>query len=110
MEVGGERCLISVITDITERKQAEEAVLRHARQLAALNKAGQTIVSALDLGTVLKQLIAEIRPLFEAEAASVLLCDPARGDLVFAAALLLDKFAFELSLVEFLPDRPWRNS
>jgi signal transduction histidine kinase len=86
VEVGGERCLISVITDITERKQAEEAVLRHARQLAALNKAGQTIVSTLDLDTVLKQLIAEIRPLFEAEAATVLLGDPARGELVFAAA------------------------
>ncbi|MBN1890365.1 MAG: GAF domain-containing protein [Thermoflexales bacterium] len=61
-------------------------VQRRAREMDALNKAGQTISSTLDLQTVLDLIIAEIRSLVDAEAASVLLYDPTSDELVFAAS------------------------
>lgn len=67
-----------------------EEVQRHARELAALNKAGQAIVSILDKVAVLELVIAEVRNLLGAEGVSVLLCEAAAdGDppeLVFAAS------------------------
>jgi PAS domain S-box-containing protein len=84
--IGDQILLLATGHDITARKRAEEAAKRHVKLLAALNKGAQAIASSLDLDTVLKQLIAEMPILFEAEAASVLLCDSARGELVFAAA------------------------
>ncbi len=63
-----------------------EQVQRRARELAALNKAAQAITSTLDLPTVLNLVITEVKNLLEAEAASVLLHDPASHELVFAAA------------------------
>ncbi len=58
---------------------------RHARELAALNRATHALASNLDLNTVLQQTMIQINTLLEAEDASVLLHDPANNDLVFAA-------------------------
>lgn len=57
-----------------------------ARELASLNKAAQAITSSLDLNTVLKQIMAEINTIIAAEGSAVLLYDPDRNDLIFAAA------------------------
>jgi PAS domain S-box-containing protein len=61
-----------------------------ARQLRALNKAGQAMSSSLDLDTVLEQMMVEVNTLFEAEGASVLLHDPKTDELVFAAVATAD--------------------
>jgi PAS domain S-box-containing protein len=55
------------------------------RELTALNKASQALTSTLDLEAVLRLVIDEVRSLLDAEAASVLLHDPANAELVFAA-------------------------
>jgi PAS domain S-box-containing protein len=59
---------------------------QRAEELDALNRAGQTIASSLDLDRVLTQITDEVRTLLNAEAASVLLYEPAKDELVFTAA------------------------
>ncbi len=79
--------VVGILQDITARKQAEEALQYHNRQLRALNKTAQALTSTLSLEQVLEQMMQEIRALLEAEAASVLLYDPAAETLTFAAAV-----------------------
>ncbi|MGC9396504.1 MAG: GAF domain-containing protein [Anaerolineae bacterium] len=79
--------IVGIVRDITARKQAEEALTRHNRELSALNKTTQALTSTLSLEEVLEQMMHETRVLLEAEAASVLLCDPAEDSLTFAAAV-----------------------
>jgi PAS domain S-box-containing protein len=69
-----------------ENAHLHAQVQRRAREMAALNKASQTISSTLDLKAVLDLIIAEIRSLVDAEAASVLLYDPTSDELEFAAS------------------------
>ncbi len=85
--------LRGLMMDITHRKQAEEEnkklnerLERRVRELAALNKAGQAVVSELDRNRMLELVIEETRELLGVEAASILLCEPACDELVFAAA------------------------
>jgi PAS domain S-box-containing protein len=59
---------------------------RQAAELGALNKAGQAIVSSLDLDTVLAQVMAEANALVSAEGTAVLLRDSTGDQLIFAAA------------------------
>ena len=79
--------IFAVLQDIPPHKQTEEALTRHNRELSALNKTTQALTSTLSLEEVLKQMMHETRVLLEAEAASVLLCDPADDSLIFAAAV-----------------------
>ena len=59
---------------------------QRAQELDALNRAGQTIASSLDLDRVLTLITDEVRALLNAEASSVLLYDPASDELIFTAA------------------------
>ncbi len=79
--------VVAILQDITMRKQAEENLKRYNRELHALNQAAQALTSTLSLQEVLKQIMHETRVLLEAEAASVLLYEPSKDSLVFAAAV-----------------------
>ncbi len=70
------------INDITERKRAEEALQQRNRELAMLNRAGQTLVSILDLDQVLASVLEEVRGLLDATASSVWLTDLETDELV----------------------------
>ena len=81
IQVKGDMCILSITRDITERKQAEEEIKRlnqdlerRARELAALNQAGQIMASTLDLNTLLERVMEQVGSLLDAEGASVLLC------------------------------------
>ncbi len=83
-----------MVHDITERKRAEVALQelnrdlrRQARELAALNRAGQAITSTLELNAVLDLVIREARTLLDAQGVSVLLCDLQTEVLTFAASV-----------------------
>lgn len=69
--------------DITERRRTEARLQRNAQELRGLYHMGQTVLSSLDLDTVLKQVIEELRALLGASDVSILLLDNQR--LVFAA-------------------------
>jgi PAS domain S-box-containing protein len=47
---------LSIIRDITERKQQEQALHEHARTLEAINRIGESLVSELDVDTLIQQL------------------------------------------------------
>ena len=70
-----------------EHARLHEEERRRAVELAALNKACRAMASTLDLDEVLTQVMAEARAMLDAEAASVLLHDPADDELVFAASV-----------------------
>jgi PAS domain S-box-containing protein len=85
--------LYGAAQDVTAHKQIEEEIRklnrvleRRAKEMAAINAASRMIASSLDPQEVLKLVIAEVTSLLDAEGVSVLLRDPASGDLFFAAA------------------------
>jgi PAS domain S-box-containing protein len=73
---------LKVGEDITERKQAEEALQRRNRQLELLNRASQAFNSTLDLDEVLLVVLSEVRFWLQVVAASIWLVDQETGELV----------------------------
>jgi PAS domain S-box-containing protein len=74
--------MLSIIRDITERKQAEAALQQRNRGLALLNRASRAFNSSLDLGEVLVTILEEVRPLLGVVGASIWLNDSQTGELV----------------------------
>ncbi len=68
--------------DITERKQAEEALQARTRELALLNEASLSFVSSLELDQVLLTILDQVRRVIGIAACSVWLVDLESGDLV----------------------------
>ena len=58
-----------------------------ARQLAALNEVGSSLVSTLDLRTVLTTIVAKAMELLNAESGSLLLADENQRELIFEVTL-----------------------
>jgi signal transduction histidine kinase len=76
----------------SQRKAAEMARLkdmaqRQAEDMTFLNEVGRTLASSLHLDQVLSSIMAQVDEMLQAEAASLMLTDPATGDLVFQLAL-----------------------
>ncbi|MEA3341862.1 MAG: ATP-binding protein, partial [Chloroflexota bacterium] len=68
--------------ELAEREQAEQALSRHNRELALLNRASQAFSSTLDLDQVLAIVLEETRRLLDATACSVWLIEPETEELV----------------------------
>lgn len=68
--------------DITERKQAEEALQRRNNELALLNNVSQAFLSTLNLDQVLTSVLNEVRNLLGVIACSAWLIDQETGELV----------------------------
>ncbi|OQY17989.1 MAG: hypothetical protein B6I35_13715 [Anaerolineaceae bacterium 4572_32.2] len=62
--------------NITEHKRVEEALRQRNRELALLNRAGQELVSTLDLDQVLVNILEEVRGLLDVTASSIWLVEP----------------------------------
>ncbi len=73
---------IAVFTDITALKQAEGSLQRRNRELALLNRAGEALISTLDLDETLVNILEETRHLLDVIACSIWLLDTESGDLV----------------------------
>jgi len=71
-----------VVEDITERVRADEELRRRNRELALLHRAGQALISALDLNQVLATIIDRTRDLLNAGGVSVWLIDTQTDELV----------------------------
>lgn len=67
---------------ISQRKQAEEALRQRNQQLALLNHAGQIFSSTLELNQVIQNILGEMHRLLDVEATSYWLHVPETGELV----------------------------
>ncbi len=72
----------SMVMDVTERKQAEDALRQRNRELALLNQASQVFSSTLNPDQVLTVVLEEARHLMDVVACSIWLIDPETGELV----------------------------
>jgi PAS domain S-box-containing protein len=72
-KVAGE---IAVITNITERKQAEEDIHRQLNRLAALHEIDITIAGNTDMQLVLNMILMQTAALLSVDSANILLLDP----------------------------------
>jgi len=83
---GGVVGIVGIMRDITERKQAEEAIKQRNRELAALLEASQRLASRLDLDELLSDIARSVvETLPSAEASSLWLYDERPGELVVRA-------------------------
>jgi len=70
---------------VSEVPLGSSADLLRLRELAALHESLRALTSSLDLGEVLRALLARVRGLTAAQALSLLLYDASRDELVFSA-------------------------
>ena len=68
------------VTDITERKRAEEALRRRVEELAALQATVLDITGRLDLPTLLQTIVERAARLLGAPAGGMYLCDPEKQE------------------------------
>jgi PAS domain S-box-containing protein len=73
---------LSLSTDVTEQKQAEETMQRRNRELALFNRTSQVFGSTLDLDRVLASVLEEVCHLLDVTAGSVWLTDQETNELV----------------------------
>jgi PAS domain S-box-containing protein len=71
IDFGGQQCLLSVIKDITDRKQAEESVRQQAIWEQLLRTITQRIHQSLDLEQVLTTAVTEVRQVLQADRALI---------------------------------------
>jgi PAS domain S-box-containing protein len=70
--------VLVVFTDVSARKQAEEALRRRATELAALHSASLTITASHDLDSLIHTIIDQAMLLLGASGGGLSLCDPLR--------------------------------
>ncbi|HET8649744.1 MAG TPA: PAS domain S-box protein [Gemmatimonadales bacterium] len=78
---------VALVTDITDRKRAEERLQRSAERLRALNDLDQAILSAQSPAEVGRAAVARLRRLVPSHRATVMLFDFQRGEAEFLAGL-----------------------
>jgi hypothetical protein len=60
-----------ILSDVTRRTRAEQALRKRNRELTLLNSAIQSLTSTLDLDQVLSAILEEVRDLLYADTVSV---------------------------------------
>jgi PAS domain S-box-containing protein len=88
MTIGDQECLLSVARDITERREAEEAVkrgeeeaLRLAQETSVIAEVGRIINSSVDIDEVYEHFAEEVRKLIPFDRIVVNLVNQAEGTL-----------------------------
>jgi len=71
----------------TEMAHLKDMAQRRVEEMAFLNDVARSLSSTLNLDKVLTKIMEQVEDMLEVEAGSLLLTDPATGDLVFQIAL-----------------------
>ena len=78
--------ILGIARDITERKEALEALRRHGGQLAALRQVGLELTAQLDLDRLLDSIVSRAVELLKGTAGGLYLCRPEPDVLEWAVA------------------------
>ncbi len=78
---------VIVVTDLTEQKTRETALMRRTRQLTAINTAGRTMAASIDFDSILQTILEETVRVLGARGGSILLIDEANAALIFRAVV-----------------------
>ena len=78
----GEVAILGIVTDVTERKRAEEALARRASEMTVLNEIGGQIAAVLDLNSVLKLTVDLIQEHFGYPHVGLFVLDHDSGELI----------------------------
>ncbi|HEY75417.1 MAG TPA: GAF domain-containing protein [Thermoflexia bacterium] len=81
----GRPAIVGIVVDITDRRQAEEALERRAAYLALLSRVGQEIVAARDLEGLLQRATRLVQETFGYHHVALFLLDRERKELVMRA-------------------------
>jgi PAS domain S-box-containing protein len=88
IDFGGQQCLLSVIKDITDRKQAEESTKQQAVWEQLIRTITQRIHQSLDLEQVLTTAVTEVRQVLQADRALIFRLHPdGSGQVIKEAAV-----------------------
>ncbi|MEW5718479.1 MAG: HD domain-containing phosphohydrolase [Chloroflexota bacterium] len=85
IELMGERHMLTLALDITERKRAEQSLRQRLERLQALRAVDQAIAASLDLRITLDILLDQALTQLGIDAAAVLLLDPVSHTLKYTA-------------------------
>jgi PAS domain S-box-containing protein len=77
---GGMVGTVGMVTDITQRKQAEERLRRSAERLAILHDMGQAILAARSPAEIGRAALGRIRRMVSCQRCSIVLFDFAKGE------------------------------
>lgn len=88
---GGRNAILGIVTDVTERNNNEEALRRHASELAVLNEISGKIAADLDLNSVLQRTVQLIEEQFGYHHVGLFLKDEKQG--LYRLTALSGRFA-----------------
>ena len=77
--------MLGITHDVTERKQAEQEILRRNEELAAINRVTAAVTSALDMQMILQGVAREMVQIFKARGCGIALLSPNRNELSVVA-------------------------
>ena len=97
----GKPARMVAIRDITERKQFEKNLSQQIERLRALHTIEQAVTSSMDLHTILDMLVKEIVRQLQVDATSVLLLNPQKQTLDFAAGQGFQTEALKYTSLKF---------
>ncbi len=78
LRVNGEELALGIKRDVTERKQADEALRRYAERLEAMEQAAAVVNSTLDLDHVLDHILEQVERVVAGDTFNIMLVE---GDL-----------------------------
>ncbi len=84
---GKGRCFTGIIRDITQQKQAEQALLTRTRQLVVLSQLGQQVVSGSTLPLLMTESVNLVSQTLRADYAAILESQPETQKLLLKAAV-----------------------
>ena len=103
--VDGRRIAMSMAVDLTERKQAEEEIIRHNKELGTLLKISEEFATTVDFGVALQMITDRVTELTDLKSSAIYLLEGETLRLYAATPPLPPKFPEELRLAP-LTDHP----